>query len=261
MFYLQVEKWEPFIAIFLITFFLIWESFSPFFKPPKKRMEHGVKNIFIAIINSVFIVFLFSSLTVITANYTEQNNFGFVHLFHLNELYYSILAFIIMDLWNYTWHRINHRIPFLWRFHRMHHSDPNMDVTTSIRFHFGEIIISSTFRLLIILLVGIPIWVMVFYDTTLLICTIFHHSNIQLPDKVDRFIRALIVSPNMHKVHHSRIKIETDSNYSSFLTIWDRIFGSFRLKDDYSEINFGLDNYDEEDKQSLIGLIKTPLIK
>ena len=143
----------------------------------------------------------------------------------------------------------------------MHHSDPNMDATTSVRFHFGEIIISSVLRLAVIFLVGIPIWVLIFYDTTLLICTIFHHSNIQLPYKVDTFIRAIIVSPNMHKVHNSRIKIETDSNYSSFLTIWDRIFGSFRLKDDYSEINSGSDNYDGADKQSLIGLIKTPLTK
>ncbi len=261
MFYLQVEKWEPFIAIFLITFFLIWESFFPFFKTQKKRIEHGVKNIFLALINAFVIGILFSGLTIIVANYTEQNNFGFVHLFGLSGLQYSILAFIIMDMWNYTWHRINHLVPFLWRFHKMHHSDPNMDATTSIRFHFGEIIISSAIRLLVILLVGIPIWVMVFYDTTLLICTIFHHSNIQLPNKVDKIIRAVIVSPNMHKVHHSRIKIETDSNYSSFLTIWDRIFGSFRLKEDYSEIIFGLDNYDSEEKQSLIGLMKTPLMK
>jgi len=261
MFYLQVEKWEPFIAVFLITFFLIWESFSPFFNAPNNRIEHGVKNIILALINGLILGLLFAGITIIVANYTVQNNFGFVHLFNLTKVQYSILAFIIMDMWNYTWHRINHRVAFLWRFHKMHHSDPNMDVTTSVRFHFGEIIISSVFRLGVIFLVGIPIWVLIFYDTTLLICTIFHHSNIQLPDKVDKFIRSVIVSPNMHKVHHSRIKIETDSNYSSFLTIWDRIFGSFRLKNDYSEINFGLDNYDGEKKQSLIGLMKTPLTK
>ena len=233
MSHLQVEKWQPFIVIFLITIFLILESFTPFFNPPKKRIKHGVKNIVLALINALVIGILFSGITLIVANYTEENNFGFVHLFNLSELQYSILAFIIMDMWNYTWHRINHIVPFLWRFHKMHHSDPNMDVTTSIRFHFGEIIISSALRLIIIFLVGIPIWVLIFYDTTLLICTIFHHSNIQLPDKVDKLIRSVIVSLNMHKVHHSRIKIETDSNYSSFLTIWDRIFGSFRLKDDY----------------------------
>ena len=261
MSHLQVEKWQPFIVIFLITFFLILESLTPFFKPHRKRIKHGVKNIALALINALVIGILFSGITLIVANYTEENNFGFVHLFNLSELQYSILAFIIMDMWNYTWHRINHIVPFLWRFHKMHHSDPNMDATTSIRFHFGEIIISSALRLVIIFLVGIPIWVLIFYDTTLLICTIFHHSNIQLPDKVDKLVRFVIVSPNMHKVHHSRIKIETDSNYSSFLTIWDRIFGSFRLKDDYSRINFGLDNYDGEDKQSLIGLLKTPLMK
>ncbi|HED06751.1 MAG TPA: sterol desaturase family protein [Ignavibacteria bacterium] len=261
MSYLQVEKWQPFIAIFLITFFLIWESFVPFLKQPKERITHGAKNIILAIINAIIIGVLFSGITLIVANYTEENNFGFVHLFNLSELQYSILAFIIMDMWNYTWHRINHGTSFLWRFHKMHHSDPNMNVTTSVRLHFGEIIISSALRLVVIFLVGIPIWVLIFYDTTLLICTIFHHSNIQLPGKVDKLIRTLIVSPNMHKVHHSRIKIETDSNYSSFLTIWDRIFGSFMLIDDYSKIEFGLDNYDGEEKQSLIGLIKTPLSK
>ncbi len=261
MFYLQIEKWQPFIAIFLISFFLIWESFAPFFKRPKERISHGIKNIVIAVINAIIIGLLFSGVTLIAADYTEENNFGLVHLLNLNEIQYSVIAFFIMDLWNYIWHRINHKISFLWRFHKMHHSDPNMDATTSVRFHFGEIIISSTLRLAVIFLVGIPIWVLIFYDTTLLMSTIFHHSNIRLPDKVDKLIRAVIVSPNMHKVHHSRIKIETDSNYSSFLTIWDRIFGSFRLKDDYSKINFGLDNYDSKEKQSLAGLIKTPLIK
>ncbi len=100
MSYLQVEKWQPFIAIFLITFFLIWESFVPFLKQPKERITHGAKNIILAIINAIIIGVLFSGITLIVANYTEENNFGFVHLFNLSELQYSMLAFIIMDMWN-----------------------------------------------------------------------------------------------------------------------------------------------------------------
>ena len=110
----------------------------------------------------------------------------------------------------------------------MHHSDPAMDVTTATRFHLGEITVSTIVRLGIIPLVGIPLRVIVVYELVLLVSTQFHHSNIALPSGIDRILRLVIVSPNMHRVHHSIKRVETDSNYSSVLSIWDRLFRSYR---------------------------------
>jgi sterol desaturase/sphingolipid hydroxylase (fatty acid hydroxylase superfamily) len=155
---------------------------------------------------------------------------------------------------------MNHRIPFLWRFHRMHHSDPAMDATTGTRFHFGEIAMSSAIRLVLIPAIGIPLIPMLIYDTILTASVQFHHSNLALPNQADRWMRYLLVSPFMHKVHHSRWRPETDSNYSSLCSVWDRVFGSYREKEDYRKIHFGLDEFDSSEHQTLRGLLATPFV-
>jgi sterol desaturase/sphingolipid hydroxylase (fatty acid hydroxylase superfamily) len=170
-----------------------------------------------------------------------------------------VCAFLLVDIWTYWWHRVNHIIPFLWRFHRMHHSDPEMDVTTATRFHVGEIIFSSVIKLGLIPLIGIPIGVLILYDVVQLPIISFHHANIRLTQGLDKFMRYIIVTPFMHKVHHSRTKVETDSNFSSTFSVWDRLFRSYVEKHNYREIRFGLDGYDVEDRQSVKGLLSTPL--
>lgn len=172
-----------------------------------------------------------------------------------------IVAILLLDFWTYWWHRLNHRIPFLWRFHSVHHTDPKMDVTTASRFHFGEIILSSILRIPVLLLIGAEIWQLAIYEAMLFAVVQFHHANIVLPDWLDRFLRIVIVTPAMHKIHHSRIQKETDSNYTSLFSWSDRVFGSFRLREgqeDMRGINFGLDDHDSAEKQSVWGMLKTP---
>ena len=164
-----------------------------------------------------------------------------------------------MDGWTYGWHRLNHRVPFLWRFHRAHHSDAQMDVTTASRFHIGEILFSNCLRIPLILLLGIQLWELVLYETALLAVIQFHHANVGVPPRLDQLLRCFIVTPAMHKVHHSRWQPETDSNYSSLLSIWDRLFRSFRLRDDPRTIQFGLDEFARPENQTLAGILKTPL--
>ena len=154
-----------------------------------------------------------------------------------------------------------HKIPFLWRFHRVHHSDNKMDVTSANRFHFGEIIISSTLRIAVIFLTGASLFHLAIYEAIMFPIVQFHHANIKLPEKLDSLLRAFIPTPAMHKVHHSRLPVETDSNFSSLLSIWDRLFGSFRMQPELDKIKFGLKGHDSEAKQSLVGLIKEPLEK
>lgn len=261
MFSSILEQWQPFTAVSVLLVFYLWESIAPFFKHRHHRIRHAGRNLTIAGINIVVLVFVFSGITVTVAAFTENYRIGILHWLESPSLVHAVAAFVLIDIWTYWWHRFNHGIPFLWRFHRMHHSDPEMDVTTAIRFHTGEVTISSILRLILIPVIGIPIWVLILYDILLLASTQFHHANIALKSSVDRFIRLFIVSPNMHKIHHSKAQIETDSNFTSLFSIWDRIFGTFRKRLNYLEIQFGLNEFEGDESQSVKGLLNTPFRK
>src|SRR5262249_16765576 len=146
-------------------------------------------------------------------------------------------------------------------FHRMHHSDPDLDVTTALRFHFGEITISSALRLAVVPLLGLTLWQVILYETILLPVIAFHHSNVALPERFHRILRAARVSPNMHRVHHSDWQPETDSNYASIFSWWDRLGRTFRRREDVRTLRYGLREFDGEEWQGLWGLVKTPAAK
>jgi sterol desaturase/sphingolipid hydroxylase (fatty acid hydroxylase superfamily) len=159
---------------------------------------------------------------------------------------------VLLDCWMYFWHWANHVIPFLWRFHRTHHSDWHMNVTTATRFHLGEHVISTALKLGLIPLLGLEVWHLLVYDTLVIAVTQFHHADISM-GRWDHWLRLVVVTPDMHKVHHSDRYRETNSNYSTVLSIWDRLFGSFRKRDDPATIVFGLKELADPDWQSVGG--------
>jgi sterol desaturase/sphingolipid hydroxylase (fatty acid hydroxylase superfamily) len=167
-------------------------------------------------------------------------------------------AVLLLDAWTYIWHRLNHAVPVFWRFHRVHHADARMDVTTASRFHLGEIVLSSILRIPLIVVLGIDLWELIAYETVMFAVVQLQHANIVLPDRVDRFLRLLIVTPAMHKVHHSRWRPETDSNYSSLFSFWDRIGRSFQIRKDLTSLSMGLDAFDAPENRTLSGLMKIP---
>lgn len=250
------------IALSVLFGLLMWESLVPFFdfflKKTKQRLVHGVINIVMAAINTLLIVTVFLAVWTWASIVAETNGWGLLHWFSGPVWLGALVAILLFDLFTYWFHRLSHRIPLLWRFHRVHHSDPHMDVTTANRFHFGEIIASSVLRIGAILLIGAEMWHLALYEAIMFPIVQFHHANIVLPPRLDRFLSLFTVTPGMHKVHHSRLQSETDSNYTSLLSIWDRIFRSFRTRKDLHAIELGLDGYDDNAKQTLIGLLKTP---
>jgi len=147
--------------------------------------------------------------------------------------------------------------PFLWRFHQVHHNDTTMDMSTALRFHPGEIVLSSIINVVVIVVLGVSIEMMVVYKLIFNVNVLFHHSNVVLSDRWDRWYRFFLVSPNMHRVHHSRRMVETNSNYASGLALWDRLFGSYRERDP-DEIVFGLEYDRSEDEQKWLYLLKRP---
>jgi sterol desaturase/sphingolipid hydroxylase (fatty acid hydroxylase superfamily) len=170
----------------------------------------------------------------------------------------AMVAFIMFDIWMYFWHLVNHKIRLLWRFHRVHHSDIEMDATTAMRFHPGEIIYSSFLRLIIIPMIGINLAQLIIYEMFLQAVIIFHHSNVNLPEQWDRIFRVVIVTPNMHRVHHSKEWSESNSNYSSILSFWDRLNRTFRKKEDTGTIQYGLRILRDTKWQRFWGMLVTP---
>ncbi len=238
---------------------VLWtaESLAPLFIGRQRRASHAAANLGLAGLNTA-ITFAFAFVVLIVTEAAREHRFGLLHLVDLPVWLHTLLAIVLFDCWQYWWHRINHRVPLLWRFHAVHHADAELDVTSGVRFHTGEIVLSFAARLAVLPLIGMTLPQMLLYEAVALPVILFHHSNIRLPGKVDRCLRWLIVTPWMHVVHHSRLRPETDSNYSSFLSIWDRLFRSFRLRERPQEIELGLDGWHRSEWRTLIGMLAGP---
>ena len=222
---------------------------------------HFFKNTSFGLFNGLLTVLVFSKLIQLLLDLLQKKSIGFLNIFVVPYYLKIILGILLLDLWMYIWHLSNHSFKILWIFHRMHHSDNEMDATSAVRFHAGEILISSILRLPVYLIIGLTSEIIMIYEILFNASTIFIHSNINLPEKIDRIIRTVFVSPNMHRIHHSDIKIETDSNYTNFLSIWDRIFRTFKKRDDTSKIILGLKEFQDQKRLSVLGMITTPFIK
>ena len=232
--------------------------FFAFFRERKERGRHLLRNLVLGAVNSVLVAVVFASLWVAAASYAEARGLGLLRLGDLPGWAHAGLAVLLLDAWTYAWHRMNHRVPFLWRFHRVHHSDAQMDVTTASRFHTGEIVMSSLLRIPVIVALGVTAWELVLYEMLMFAVVQFHHANIALPPRVEAVVNKVIVTPAMHKVHHSRWQPETDSNYSAMLSVWDRIFRSFRRREALHEVELGLAEFDTPAHQSVAGMLRTP---
>lgn len=253
----ELEWLKPISTAAALATLWTWETLRPFVQGRQQRLRHGARNVFIAVLNTVVLVLIFSAATVATAGWTERNQMGLLNVLGLARAWRFVAAIVVQDAWLYVWHRLNHTVPLLWQFHRMHHSDREMDVTTATRFHLGEHIGSATLRLAIIVLVGLRASEILIYETLVVAVTMFHHANISL-GRIDPWIRWLIVTPRMHQMHHSRLRHETDSNYSVLLSFWDRIGRSFTMRPAGDNPDYGLDEFDGDRWQSVPGMLRTP---
>ncbi len=137
-----------------------------------------------------------------------------------------LLDILLLDFWIYWWHRANHEIPLLWRFHQVHHLDELLDSTSAVRFHFGEVLLSALVRALVIVLLGLPLTSVLLFEALLLTGTIFHHSDARLPPRLEAALARVIITPSIHWVHHHAVRADTDSNYGTIFSFWDPLFRS-----------------------------------
>jgi sterol desaturase/sphingolipid hydroxylase (fatty acid hydroxylase superfamily) len=244
------------------TLAVLWviESIAPMFVGRRRRFSHIVTNLALAAINAV-VAAAFSFTILLVTESARAHSIGLLNFAPLPPWLHWLGAILLFDCWQYWWHRFNHRVPFLWRFHSVHHADAEMDASSGVRFHTIEIVLSFLARLAVLPLIGVVVPELLLYETISLPVILFHHSNLRISERADRCLRWLIVTPRMHYVHHSRWQPETDSNYTSLLSVWDRLFGSFRLREKPAEISLGLDNYEEREWRRLPGLLAAPFRK
>jgi sterol desaturase/sphingolipid hydroxylase (fatty acid hydroxylase superfamily) len=188
--------------------------------------------------------------------WTSDTPFGLVHILPIPIAAQFALSFLLMDLTFYWWHVANHRIPFLWRFHNVHHIDPDLDVSTAFRFHIGEVALSAGFRVVQVSAIGLSAWMFVLYELVFQANTLFHHSNVRLPIQIERLLNLVLVTPRMHGIHHSQVRDETNSNYSVVFSWWDRLHRTLGLDIPQSDIVIGIPAYaDPADNRILNNLL------
>lgn len=192
---------------------------------------------------------------------SAESSFGLLRIISMPLAAEFVLGILLMDLTFYYWHRANHAVPIFWRFHNVHHVDPDLDVSTSFRFHFGEVFYSAGFRALQVYLIGPTLFTYLFYEMVFHCATIFHHSNVRLPITVERWVNKFIVTPRMHGIHHSIVKNETNSNYSVVFRWWDWMHGTLRLNVKQSDLVIGIAGYSEPRHNNFLTLLVLPFRK
>ncbi len=251
---------HPSVLTAAIALSLLWlaEATVPFFLHRRRRGSHGGRNVALGLMNGTLRALFFPAALVLVTGAAESRELGLLRMTALPAWAQAVLALVLLDLAGYGWHVACHQWRFLWRFHAVHHHDDSVDSTTAFRFHAGDVLIGSLVTLVAAGVLGLQVQHVLLYEAVLVPLSIFHHGNIRVPQRLDRVLRRVIVTPSIHWVHHSRWVAETDSNYAGIFSFWDRLFGTLRLRDDPAQIRMGLDGYRAADHATLRGCLMTP---
>lgn len=245
-----------------IAFFWVIESAAPLFRWQYDKWQHAAINIFFTL-TTVVINFFMAFILVRASEWTAEAQFGLLHWLPPMPLWANMLVgLLLLDLVGaYFVHWAEHRVRWMWRFHLVHHTDPNVDTTTANRHHPGESVFRFVFTTLGAVLVGAPWWTIMAYQSLSVVLSQFNHSNINFPQWLDDALSWVIVTPRMHRVHHHFALPQTDTNFGNIFSIWDRLFGTF-TKMDNAKIVFGIDTHMEPQEHSRLGsLLKIPFQK
>ncbi|MES9903648.1 MAG: sterol desaturase family protein [Sedimenticola sp.] len=215
-----------FFGVFAVI--ALWETASPCRQLTRSKAVRWGNNLLLVFLNSMILRLLFPAAAVGVAVTAQEQGWGLLNIYQVPSPLALIIAVVALDFAIYVQHVMVHAIPALWRLHRVHHADPDYDVTTGARFHPIEIILSMLIKFAVIMVLGPSVAAVVVFEVMLNATAMFNHGNIQLPRGVDRLLRLLLVTPDMHRVHHSVEDDETNSNFGFSLPWWDRLFGTYR---------------------------------
>jgi sterol desaturase/sphingolipid hydroxylase (fatty acid hydroxylase superfamily) len=258
---MTLALYTPILVIgFFILLFLVEKVF------PLRQSKAGL--VARLIVNACLsgLAFLVAALAVrpsalATLRWGQVRPFGLVPLLPVPEWMRFLIGFLLLDLSFYYWHLLNHKAPWLWRFHNVHHLDPDLDVSTGFRFHFGEVLLSTAFRIVQVGCLGTSFATFAIYELVFQCETLFHHSNWQLPIRFERCLNHFIVTPRMHGIHHSQIRNETNSNFGVVFPWWDRLHRTLGLNIPQSKIEIGIAGYTLPEDNKLWRTLVLPFVR
>ncbi|HWH71229.1 MAG TPA: sterol desaturase family protein [Candidatus Sulfotelmatobacter sp.] len=238
---------------------LLWREWR---RPLRRRVEgklrHTGRNFALASLAALALQLTESPVTRRLTALVQRRRWGLLKQLPLPAGLETLLGILLLDYTLYWWHVATHKVPFLWRFHQPHHVDLDLDATTALRFHFGELVLSVGWRAGQVVLIGISPRALSLWSTALLMEILFHHSNAALPLGLERWLNKILVTPRMHGIHHSIVREETDSNWSSGLTLWDWLHGTLRLNVPQEAIIIGVPAYRHPEAVTLSKVIAMP---
>ncbi|MCZ6665363.1 MAG: sterol desaturase family protein [Gammaproteobacteria bacterium] len=256
-----VIRLSAFLGVFAAVAF--WEVLAPRRERAFSRLTRWPNNIGIVVFNTVVLRIGFPTAAVGIALAAEANGWGLLNAFPLPAGLAVLLSVVIMDFAIYLQHVLVHAVPALWRVHRMHHADLDYDVTTGARFHPIEIVISMGLKLMVVGALGAPALAVIIFEVILNATSMFNHGNVRLPKNADRMLRLILVTPDMHRVHHSVIPEETNSNFGFSLPWWDRLFGTYtdQPQDGHEGMSIGIEQFRESRDLRLDRMLIQPLLE
>lgn len=260
---MEHEHWVRIIFFLgLFSTFAIWEALQPRRRRSMGRAIRWFSNIALVTLNTLLVPVFVPIMAIGAATLAQENGWGLLNTFEAPYAVAFLCSVVALDFIIYLQHVMFHSIPILWRLHRVHHSDVDLDVTSGTRFHFIEILISLGIKVAAITLLGPPVLAILAFEVLLNGTAMFNHANIRLPKKVDSFLRIFLVTPDMHRVHHSVVRKETDSNYGFNLPWWDYLCGTYRAQPEagHDGMTIGVSQFREEKDQYIHRLLVQPFI-
>jgi sterol desaturase/sphingolipid hydroxylase (fatty acid hydroxylase superfamily) len=242
-----------------VVVFWTLEGVLPLFPFQYKKIRHAGLNLFFTMTTAI-INFGLAGVLLLTSDFVSDNHYGLIYLLEFPFWALLIAGLLLMDLIGaYCAHFIEHKIKWMWKFHLVHHSDLNIDVTSGLRHHPGESLIRFGFTLVAVLIVGAPIWLVMLYQSLSVLFAHITHANINFPKRLDRALSYIFVTPLMHKVHHHYQRPLTDTNFGNIFSIWDRLFGTYAQVEDSKKLIYGVDTHMEVAENERLGnLLKIP---
>ncbi|MDE2155216.1 MAG: sterol desaturase family protein [Xanthomonadaceae bacterium] len=245
----------------LLALLGIAERLRPRHAAAPRRWQRWRVNLGLGLINTLCLRLLLPWLAVDAAGWAQAANVGVLHMLRVPPWPAAVIAFVALDLAIYAQHRLMHRIGALWRLHRVHHTDMALDVSSGVRFHPVEILLSMGIKIAVVLLLGAAPLAVLAFEIVLSSFALLTHANVDLPVALDRRLRWIFVTPDMHRIHHSVVPAEHDSNFGFHVSWWDRLFGSYRDAPaaPQSSMPLGLERYRDDRSQQLLALLRQPL--
>ena len=255
-----VVRFSAFLGVFLAM--VLWEVAAPRRALSVSRFQRWLNNIGILALNTALLRLIFPAAAVGLAIVAQQRGWGVLNQINLPAWVEIACAVIALDLAIYLQHVMFHAVPLFWRLHRVHHADLDFDVTTGTRFHPIEILLSMVIKLATVTVLGPPAVAVLIFEILLNATSMFNHGNVRLPRTLDRWLRRLIVTPDMHRVHHSILEHETNSNFGFNLSWWDRLFGTYRDQPEAGHARMVIGIYEfrqEREVDRILGMLRLPL--